>query len=249
MPSNRRLLTLGGAVFVGVAATAMFAAPANATTAKVTGDVDCATKDGYTITWTITSDYPSVKLTITDVKTKPNTPLSKNLEGTTIKGQPAFRTVTQVVPTDTKEATLSFHPEWSNGHQVKKYEGSVDVAGKCTPPCPPEGMRPPGGGNGGKPPKPGCPPEKTTPPTVPPTIPPTAPPTEPPTSTSPSPSGGTGGGGESPTPTPSASKSAPPALPVTGSQAAIYGGGSVLLLGAGAGLFLAARRRRIQFEA
>jgi LPXTG-motif cell wall-anchored protein len=62
-------------------------------------------------------------------------------------------------------------------------------------------------------------------------------------SEAPPPPGGGGGGGSVP-PTPSK-----PTLPVTGSQTAIYGGGAAVLLGAGAGLFFVARRRRIRFEA
>jgi LPXTG cell wall anchor motif len=62
-----------------------------------------------------------------------------------------------------------------------------------------------------------------------------------------SPSTGGGGGGEG-TPTPS-STPAPPSLPVTGPNAAIYGGGAAALMVAGGTLFLVARRRRIRFEA
>jgi LPXTG-motif cell wall-anchored protein len=36
---------------------------------------------------------------------------------------------------------------------------------------------------------------------------------------------------------------------VTGSQTGMYAGGAVVLLGAGAGLFIVARRRRVTFEA
>ena len=46
--------------------------------------------------------------------------------------------------------------------------------------------------------------------------------------------------------TPSAS---PAPLPVTGTKVGLYGGASLLLLGAGGALFLVARRRRIKFTA
>jgi len=253
MPSARRLLTLGGAAFVGLAATALFAAPANATSAKVSGTVDCGTKDGYTISWTVTGDvhYKNIVLTINDVQTDPDTPLSEDLNGKKLKGDQS-RTVTQVVSKDTDEANLSFHPEWSNGHKVNRYSGSVDVAGKCEGHKPPEckGDKP-GGDKGkghGKPCTPPCKPEK--------------PGDGKPgdkckghpkpcesASASPSPSASSGGGGGGGETTPTPSRSAQPSLPVTGSQAAIYGGGAAVLLGAGAGLFFLARRRRISFEA
>jgi hypothetical protein len=62
-----------------------------------------------------------------------------------------------------------------------------------------------------------------------------------------SPTTGGGGGGEG-TPTPSTT-AVPPTLPVTGPNAAIYGGGAMALLVAGGTLFIVARRRRIRFEA
>src|SRR5436305_913174 len=42
MPSTRRLITLGGAAFVGLAATAILAAPASAHEAVVSGSAVCA---------------------------------------------------------------------------------------------------------------------------------------------------------------------------------------------------------------
>jgi LPXTG-motif cell wall-anchored protein len=69
-----------------------------------------------------------------------------------------------------------------------------------------------------------------------------------PTESSPTPPTGGGGGGGEGSPTPSASSSTP-SLPVTGSQTGLYAGGAVVLLGAGAGLFVMARRRRVKFEA
>jgi LPXTG-motif cell wall-anchored protein len=125
------MTTVAGAVFVGVAATALFAAPASATTATVVGDTKCADDGKYAITWTITSDYPSVELTITDVKVTPDGPLSQDLNGKKIKGQPAFVKVTQAVAGTTTKAELSFHPVWGNGHEVDRYRGSVQLAGTC----------------------------------------------------------------------------------------------------------------------
>jgi LPXTG-motif cell wall-anchored protein len=49
-------------------------------------------------------------------------------------------------------------------------------------------------------------------------------------------------------PTPSKSNTSP-SLPVTGAQTGLYAGGAMVLLGAGAGLFFVARRRRVKFEA
>jgi LPXTG-motif cell wall-anchored protein len=203
-PSARRLLTFSGAAFTGIVASAMLAAPAMATHATVSGDSACEKNGTYTITWKVTSDYPDVELTITDVKVTPDTPLTPALEGKKIKGEPGSVTVTQTVPGDTTKAELSFHPVWGNKHKVDRYSGTVRLKGKCKPePTPSESSEapPPGGGGGG-------------------------------------------GGAPSTPPTPSK-----PTLPVTGSQTAIYGGGAAVLLGAGAGLFFVARRRRIRFEA
>src|SRR5690349_17752904 len=65
MPSTRRLFTLGGAVALGLAATALFAAPASAHSAALAHDVAC--KDGKAlVTWTVTNDYHTAA-TLTDV--------------------------------------------------------------------------------------------------------------------------------------------------------------------------------------
>jgi hypothetical protein len=239
MPSTRRLFTLAGAAFVGLAASAVLAAPATAHTAELVGRSVCDPTTGkFSVTWTLKNEF-NLRATLTAPeftvkKGGQTTPGTGTLTKTEIAASETTVVGTQTGVPGNSVAKLKVHVTWykANG----RVSAEKDVVGKDEPcgTCTPEHTTPPT-----------VPP--TIPPTVPPTIPPTTPPTEPPTSTSPSPSGGTGGGGESPTP--SGSKSAPPALPVTGSQAAIYGGGSALLLGAGAGLFLAARRRRIQFEA
>ncbi|NJC81647.1 hypothetical protein HC030_03585 [Planosporangium mesophilum] len=201
------MTTLAGAAFVGAAATVMFAAPASATTATVTGEADCGDNGEYTISWTITSDYPSVELTISDVKVTPNGPLSEDLNGKKIKGLPASVTVTQAVAGTTTKAELSFHPTWGNGHIVDRYSGSVTMDGQCK-----------ATEQGG--PAPEQPPAQ-----------------QPPAQEQP------------PAQQPPAKAAPAPALPVTGAQAGLYAGGAAVLVAAGAGLFVVARRRRVTFEA
>jgi LPXTG-motif cell wall-anchored protein len=237
MPSTRRLTTLAGAVFVGVAATAMFAGPASAHTAAVTGKSECETNGTYTIHWQIDNKYRGQDLTLTSV-TPTGLKDSENVSldgGTyTIPGGSVRNVDQKGVPGNTTGAvTLTFAPKWKDGWDDpnKTYSGSVTLRGKCTPDCPPaaDGK---GDGNGGKEdgdktvdaqghkPKPVC-------------------------STSPSPSApapGNGGGAGAP-------PAATPSLPVTGSQTGLYAGGAVVLLAAGGGLFMVARRRRLKFQA
>jgi LPXTG-motif cell wall-anchored protein len=219
MPSARRLLTLGGAAFVGLAATALFAAPASAHAVDISGKSDCASDGTYTIHWTIDNKYRQVDVTLTKVD-----PKDSGLEGKTIKGGKSLDVDQTGIPGDTKGAvTLSFTAVWKDGWQDNgnPHTGTVTLGGKCKPECPPGGKDDKGG------PKPGksCAPSE---------------------SPSPSPSGGTGGGEGSPTPSKSNTS---PSLPVTGAQTGLYAGGAMVLLGAGAGLFFIARRRRIKFEA
>jgi LPXTG-motif cell wall-anchored protein len=219
MPSARRLFTLGGAAFVGLAATALFAAPASAHVVDVSGTSECGSDGTYTIHWTIDNKYRNQDVTLTKVQ-----PKESGLEGKTIKGGDSL-SVDQGLPGDFKgEVTLSFTAVWKDGWKDtgNPHTGSVTLKGKCKPECPPVETK---GDDGKRKPPPSCPPSE---------------------SPSPSPSGGTGGGEGSPTPSKSNTS---PSLPVTGAQTGLYAGGAMVLLGAGAGLFFMARRRRVKFEA
>lgn len=210
MPSARRLLTLGGAAFVGLAATALFAAPASAHTAELVGKSVCDPKTGtFTVTWTLHNKY-NLDATLSSAefavkKGNATTPGTGKLTVNEISANDTIDVAVQTgVPADSV-AKLKIHVVWKD--EVKE-----DVVGKDTP-C-------------GK-----CQPKPT--------------PSESP-SPSPSSSGGTGGGEGSPTPSKSNTS---PSLPVTGAQTGLYAGGAMVLLGAGAGLFFVARRRRVKFEA
>jgi LPXTG-motif cell wall-anchored protein len=198
MPSARRLITLGGAAFVGLAATALLATPASAHAAEITGKSECI-NGTYTIHWEISNNQlrsGSWDVTLTDVK-----PASTGLEGKKIKGGATLKFDQTGIPGDSTKATLSFTAKWVDNwpDPNNPHSGTVRLQGTCKP------------------------------------------------SPSPSPSsGGGGGGGGSPTPS---SSSTAPALPVTGAQTGLYAGSAMVLLGAGAGLFFVARRRRIKFEA
>jgi hypothetical protein len=219
MPSARRLLTLGGAAFVGLAATALFAAPASAHVVDITGKSDCADNGTYTIHWKIDNKFRNQDVTLSNVK-----PDGTKLDGVTIKGGQSLEVDQTGIAGDTKgDQTLSFKATWKDNwpDPGNPHSGTVTLKGKCKPACPPAV-----GTEGGKPkPPPSCPPSE---------------------SPSPSPSGGTGGGAGSPTPS---NSSTAPALPVTGAQTGLYAGGAMVLLGAGAGLFFFARHRRVKFEA
>jgi LPXTG-motif cell wall-anchored protein len=240
MPSTRRLLTLGGAAFVGLAATALFAAPASAHAAKLTYDVECKANGTAKVTWHIENDH-NTTATLKDVAASPA--LEKIVNGAKIKsGQTLSESVTVKAG---ETATLTYIAKWPDNWTYAP-PGSATQAntGKCAPECPPSV-----GIQGGHPsPSPSCPAKSSSP--------------RPSTSAKPShsasakPSASASArpsGSGSPTPTstdtPPGPSSSTPALPVTGAQTAAYAGGSLLLLGAGAGLFFIARRRRIKFEA
>jgi LPXTG-motif cell wall-anchored protein len=215
MPSTRRLTTLAGAVFVGVAATALFASPASAHVAEVAGKADCA-NGTYTIHWTITDKFNDHDVTMMNVKPAGlKTTKGELLEGLPVKRATSIQADQTLPGSTTGPVTLSFEPKWDDNWPdgPKTYSGTVTLKKDG---CKPQPECPPSAEAKGAHPTPTCPP-------------------------SPAPS-------TKPTPAPSKS-SAPPALPVTGSQTGLYAGGAVVLLGAGAGLFMVARRRRLKFEA
>jgi LPXTG-motif cell wall-anchored protein len=225
MPSARRLLTLGGAAFVGLAATALLAAPASAHTATVAIDQKCDHGTGkIEVTFTVSNDYPK-DATLSNVVSSPA--LTKIVNGATVDKKKGDKDGTlsetvQVEPgTTVKLGVTATWKEQPKDFVYKVPAQSLDTKDNCKPECPPS-VEPKGGGPK---PQPSCPPSE---------------------SPSPSPSGGTGGGEGSPTPSKSNTS---PSLPVTGAQTGLYAGGAMVLLGAGAGLFFVARRRRIKFEA
>lgn len=218
MPSARRLLTLGGAAFVGLAATALFAAPASAHTAGVTIDQKCDRDTGkIEVTFTVSNDYPT-DARLSDVVSSPT--LTKIVNGATVDKRRGNKDGTlsetvQVEPGTT--VRLGVTANWPDGVDYTTEVKSLHTNDQCTPECPPSVQTK--GGEGGQP---SCP------------------------SASPTPNGGSGGGVGSPTPSKSNTS---PSLPVTGAQTGLYAGGAMVLLGAGAGLFFVARRRRVKFEA
>jgi LPXTG-motif cell wall-anchored protein len=246
MPSARRLLAISGAAFVGLAATALFAVPASAHAAKLTYDVECKDNGKAKVTWHIYNDH-STKAKLKTVTAAPEVP--GIAVGTEIKSHKTVSGSVTVKSGDT--ATLSYIAVWpSDGYTYAPPVGATKAdTGKCKPDCPPTiDIQ---GGHGHPSPKPSCRPTESGSPK--PSSSASAKPSssasaKPSTSASAQPSGS-----GSPTPTdtdtPPAPGSSTPALPVTGAQTAAYAGGSLLLLGAGAGLFFVARRRRIRFEA
>jgi LPXTG-motif cell wall-anchored protein len=237
------LFTIAGATFVGVAATALFAAPASAHHAFYTPATSCETRHGESVVkvhWEIHQDFNKA-FTFENVKASPALTGDEVGDGKKVQPDKTVSGDQWVKPGD--DATLSFDAVWSDKTQ-KVPTQTVKTGGVCKPDCPPAAGNP--GDAGHKPPKDDC-----------------KPPCRP--AAGDDKTGTDGRGGKPPAPpecpptegTPSKSSSSPaapaapakPTLPVTGSQAAVYGGGSAVLLGAGAGLFFVARRRRIRFEA
>jgi hypothetical protein len=204
LSSPRTLLRLAGAAVVGVAATAMFAAPASAWNAQIEGNPVCDAETGtVTVSWSIRNQERK-EATFTVDEFRPEGSEIDNETGTLPGDTWTPNAVTQTnVPGNTR-ASIKVTVVWKHGDQVLDTLTITGHVGKtqCVKPSPSE-------------------------------------------SPSASPSGG-GGGGEG-TPTPSTSTA--PSLPVTGPNAAIYGGGAAGLLAIGATLFVVARRRRIRFEA
>jgi LPXTG-motif cell wall-anchored protein len=192
------MTTLSGAAFVGIAATAMFAAPASAHSSKPAFKAECDTATGKAkVTLTVDNDW-NTEATISKVTT--SLPLKKIVDNAKIPARVGEKngTISETLLVELGATVkLSYEADWADEtHRTTDEEYKAEVK-NCKPPT-----------NGG------------------------------------------GGGGTTPTPTPTASTpAAAPTLPVTGSQTGLYAGGAVVLLGAGAGLFMVARRRRLNFEA
>jgi hypothetical protein len=263
MPSTRRLTTLVGAAFVGLAATALIASPASAHHANLTVDKACDTESGMVkVTFTITNSEDK-KAKLTAVTAEPAT-MFKTIKNDAEIDKSGKLTETVMVTPGTI-LKLGYTAKWTYKSPPVTYKVdpvTVKTDGICGPECPPSiDAKTRNGDNGGDDCKPECPPAGVAPrgglPLPPACSPsPSTSPSKPTesgspspshsTSASPSPSGGTGGGAASPTPSKSATA---PALPVTGAQTGLLAGGALVLLGAGAGMFFLARRRRLKFEA
>jgi hypothetical protein len=208
-PSARGLLKFGGAAFVGVAVTALFAAPASACDAVVAGVPVCDKATGtVTVTWTV--DNPEKWGANVTVKSHLPQASTVDLTTTATVSPHSKLVITQIKVPANDHAKISLHVVWpTNNGFAKDKDADVKFPGTCV---------------------------KDTPPPA------TTPPATPPASHG---TGGGGGGGAAP----STSGAAAPGLPVTGPNVAVYGGGAVALLATGGGLYMAARRRRIRFEA
>ena len=182
-PSYRRLMTLTGALLVGVAAATVFAAPASAHPSSLDATPRCDQEtQKWVITWTLRNEFTKSAV-VSDVAFKPN---GSSVSGDIANGKTLAAkgsagdslTGTEVVSGSATGASLTL---------------TLTFSGTCVAPTP-----------------------------------------------SPSPS--------APPPSPSRSASVP-ALPTTGSSGGTYALGALVLVGAGTGLFLFARRRRMKFVA
>jgi LPXTG-motif cell wall-anchored protein len=228
MPSAGRLLTLAGAAVVGLVGTAVLSSPAHAGGAdsdrhhKATFAVGVACgQDGqYRITWTVTNKGDGKPETDTmEVTNSRPGEVIDSLTGKPIEGQKVAAGATAAFVQVVPGTTKDTVSYWFVPQWLN------DPIGSPTPaPLTAQVVL-----NGDCKPKPACEPgtagkgdDKSQP------------------TSCPSPSASTRS---------SASASASAALPKTGSSSGLYGGGAVVLLAAGVGLFLVARRRRLTFEA
>src|SRR3954451_16934978 len=140
MPSARRLLTIGGATFVGLAATALFAAPASAHSASGEA-VACKTTTGsWLVSWKVSNDFNN-PVTLTKLTAKPG---AINGIGNNAKiGAKGTITGTQEVDKDgIKDAKLSYVAQWKDGYTAGKQTITPEKKGDCTPDQEPPGCKP-----------------------------------------------------------------------------------------------------------
>lgn len=171
----RKLLKLSGAVVVGTAVAAIFAAPAFAWSGDASPAAACTDQGTVTITWTLTNHEANFKATYEVVDHEPGASAIDNVSGELPKGGTA--TITQTGVPSESVARIVVHLVWKDSYGHVKDE--ADVKGKfegqkCEKPSPSPSVSPSvspstGGGGGGE----GTPTPSTTPST--PTLPVTGP--------------------------------------------------------------------------
>jgi LPXTG-motif cell wall-anchored protein len=160
MPSTRRLTTLAGAVFVGVAATALFASPASAHNSTPAFEAKCDTATGKVkVTLTVDNDWPT-EATLSKVIAPAG--LSKIADAKTIpakaNGKNGIISETLLVEPGTI-VKLSYHAAWDDKAAVN---GSLEKKAEKDG-CKPQPECPPSAEAKGAHPTPTCPPSPTPP--------------------------------------------------------------------------------------
>jgi LPXTG-motif cell wall-anchored protein len=99
-------------MIAGLFGAIVLASPAQAHHPIISGKADCLADGQYRITWTVgNGDWQNPYMKITTVTAGINTPLSENLVGRWLDPNTSA-TVVQLVPGDTKEATLNVKASW-----------------------------------------------------------------------------------------------------------------------------------------
>jgi len=140
-PLRRTTAVLAGAI-IGMAGAVAFAAPASATHPTITGTSDCVSEDGWTVTWTVTNEWPvDGKVKKVKVLSPEGGEVTGDLVGEDVvlpKNNGGEVTGEQVVPADVEKAKIWVEVKFDNGHK----EGKVGVVKRpteeCTPPEEPE---------------------------------------------------------------------------------------------------------------
>lgn len=137
-PLRRAASVLAGAL-IGLTGVAVVAAPASAHATEVSGKAVCDTATGtQLVTWTLTNDYDA-DATVSELKTAPNAVegLETGLVIPKAEGHGYGRNngelvVTQKVPGDATEATVSFKSLWAvDGYIDDVNQAAVSLEGPC----------------------------------------------------------------------------------------------------------------------
>jgi hypothetical protein len=140
-PLRRTATVLAGAL-IGLTGLTVAASPASAHDSKVRGSAVCDTATGTrVVTWTLTNDYPAdatvskLKSTPTDLEKADGDPVIPKAED----HHDGVLVLTQKVPGDAKEATISFTSLWSvDGYTDGDNSARVELSEPCAPvetPC------------------------------------------------------------------------------------------------------------------
>jgi hypothetical protein len=146
-PPVRRVLVLGGAALVGVAAAVALASPASAHHPIVTGNAVCDTAVGdWVVTWTVDNSESDLQGRLIDVDLTPaGTTVTNIVVGATLpRHGEGTLTGTQKVPARETSARLTVEGQWNRDGRIIQAKDSATVTfeGRCAPPEQPTTPKP-----------------------------------------------------------------------------------------------------------